>query len=283
MRGRMNDARSYVPSFGLGEPMTGGAVGQVVASRDERFPEGSWVSHYLGWRELALSNGGGLMRVDPAVAPISTALGVLGMPGLTAYVGLLDIGRLEGRRDGLRLGRRGRGRLGRRTDRQAQGLQGDRLRREPREGGLARGDRLRRGVRLSRGRGPRGLARRHRRVLRQRRRQDARGSARGSAAARSGRRVRRGLAVQRHGASAGAEEPVPRRDEAPAHARLHRLGPRRPDTRRSSPRLVPWLREGSVRYRETVVDGIENAPAAFIGLLAGENIGKMLVRVGGEP
>ena len=47
--------------------------------------------------------------------------------------------------------------------------------------------------------------------------------------------------------------------------------------------MVPWLREGSVRYRETIVDGIENAPAAFIGLLAGENIGKMLVRVGGEP
>ena len=59
MRGRMNDVKSYVPPFALGEPMTGGAVGQVIASRNERFAEGAWVVHDLGWREVALSDGRG--------------------------------------------------------------------------------------------------------------------------------------------------------------------------------------------------------------------------------
>ena len=95
MRGRMNDTKSYVPPFALDEPLTGGAVGQVVTSRNGHVEEGSWVTHSLGWRELALSDGGGLVGFDPAVAPVSTALGVLGMPGLTAYVGLLDVGRPE--------------------------------------------------------------------------------------------------------------------------------------------------------------------------------------------
>ena len=92
MRGRMNDAKSYVPPFVLGEPLRGGAVGQVVASHDDRWPEGSWVVHDLGWREAAVLDGRGVRAVDPALAPVSTSLGVLGMTGLTAYVGIVDIG-----------------------------------------------------------------------------------------------------------------------------------------------------------------------------------------------
>ncbi|MBM2823677.1 MAG: Oxidoreductase, zinc-binding protein, partial [Thermoleophilia bacterium] len=92
MRPRMNDVRSYVAPFTLGEAMTGGAVGQVVASRNATHPEGSWVVHGLGWREWALSDGSGLRRIDPSVAPVSTSLGVLGMPGLTAYYGLFELG-----------------------------------------------------------------------------------------------------------------------------------------------------------------------------------------------
>ena len=87
MRGRMNDRKSYVPPFELGEPLDGGAVGQIVASRNDGWAEGDWVVHDLGWRETALSSGKRLRGFDPAVAPPSTALGVLGMPGLTAYVG----------------------------------------------------------------------------------------------------------------------------------------------------------------------------------------------------
>jgi NADPH-dependent curcumin reductase CurA len=92
MRGRMNDVKSYVPPFQLGEPLYGGAVGEVVASRNDRYAEGDWVTHQLGWRELALSDGRGMLRVDPALAPPQAYLGVLGGTGLTAYVGLLDIG-----------------------------------------------------------------------------------------------------------------------------------------------------------------------------------------------
>ena len=72
MRPRMNDVKSYLPPFQVGEVMSGGAVGQVVASRNERVPEGSWVTNWLGWRELALSDGRGLMPVDPSIAPVST-------------------------------------------------------------------------------------------------------------------------------------------------------------------------------------------------------------------
>ena len=93
MRGRMNDAKSYTPPFQLGQALTGGAVGQVVASRNDRLAEGTWVVHDLGWRELALSDGKHLRPFDPSLAPVSTTLGVLGMPGLTAYFGLLELGR----------------------------------------------------------------------------------------------------------------------------------------------------------------------------------------------
>ncbi len=95
MRGRMNDTRSYIPPFALGEPMTGDAVGEVVTSRNPDWPVGTWVLHMLGWREMSLSDGAGLIRIDPELAPVSTALGVLGMPGQTAFVGLLDVGRIR--------------------------------------------------------------------------------------------------------------------------------------------------------------------------------------------
>src|SRR6478672_12567325 len=93
MRARMNAVESYAPSYPVGEVMWGGAVGQVVASGNDRFAEGTWVSHNLGWRELALSDGRGLLPFDPALAPVSAALGVLGLTGFTAYYGLLEIGR----------------------------------------------------------------------------------------------------------------------------------------------------------------------------------------------
>ncbi|MFC5720104.1 NADP-dependent oxidoreductase [Streptomyces gamaensis] len=91
MRGRMNDAASYVPAYQLDRPMEGGAVGEVVASRSEAFAVGDHVLHGLGWREYALVDAGAAAKVDPELAPLSTYLGVLGMPGLTAYAGLLRV------------------------------------------------------------------------------------------------------------------------------------------------------------------------------------------------
>jgi NADPH:quinone reductase len=92
MRGRMNDRQSYAPPVKLGEVMVGGAVGTVLDSRHPGFPRGTVVEGPFGWQQVAVSNGEGVRVIDPAVAPISTALGVLGMPGFTAYFGLLDVG-----------------------------------------------------------------------------------------------------------------------------------------------------------------------------------------------
>jgi NADPH-dependent curcumin reductase CurA len=92
MRGRMSDAKSYAKPAEIGEPMVGGTVGDIVSSRHPGFTTGDIVLGYGGWQEYAVSNGKGLRKLDPATAPVSTALGVLGMPGMTAYMGLLEIG-----------------------------------------------------------------------------------------------------------------------------------------------------------------------------------------------
>ncbi|MFB7907498.1 NADP-dependent oxidoreductase [Kitasatospora sp. NPDC056076] len=95
MRGRMNDTKSYVPPFQLGQAMDGGAVGYVVASEAEGFAPGDAVLHGLGWREYATLDAKRAVKVDPAAGPLSAYLGVLGMPGLTAYAGLLAVGALK--------------------------------------------------------------------------------------------------------------------------------------------------------------------------------------------
>jgi len=91
MRGRMSDAESYARPLAIGEVMPAGAVGRVLESADPRFAIGGIVQGMLGWQEYAVVNGGDLRAIDESRAPIQTALGVLGMPGLTAYFGLLDV------------------------------------------------------------------------------------------------------------------------------------------------------------------------------------------------
>jgi NADPH-dependent curcumin reductase len=92
MRGRMSTAKSYAEPLEIGDVMAGGTVSKVVASNHTAFQRGEIVVGYTGWQEYALSDGSGLRKVDPALAPVSTALGILGMPGMTAYTGLLNIG-----------------------------------------------------------------------------------------------------------------------------------------------------------------------------------------------
>ncbi|MHC0434125.1 NADP-dependent oxidoreductase [Streptomyces sp. O3] len=91
MRGRMNDVKSYVPPFQLDQPMDGGAVGEVIASNAEGFAVGDHVLHGLGWRDYADVPAQHAKKVDASLAPLSAYLGVLGMPGLTAYAGLLEV------------------------------------------------------------------------------------------------------------------------------------------------------------------------------------------------
>ncbi|MGL1095173.1 NADP-dependent oxidoreductase [Vibrio vulnificus] len=92
MRGRMSDAKSYAEPVGIDEVMVGGTVCQVEASNHAEFEVGEWVLAYTGWQDYALSDGEGLIKLGKQPSHPSYALGVMGMPGFTAYMGLLDIG-----------------------------------------------------------------------------------------------------------------------------------------------------------------------------------------------
>ncbi|MFY9876405.1 MAG: NADP-dependent oxidoreductase, partial [Rhodomicrobium sp.] len=92
MRGRISDAKSYAPPFAIGEPLGGQTVSEVIASNNPEFAVGDMALAFGGWQDYSVSSGGDLQKLDPGAAPVSTALGVLGMPGMTAYTGLKNIG-----------------------------------------------------------------------------------------------------------------------------------------------------------------------------------------------
>jgi hypothetical protein len=283
MRPRMNDVRSYVAPFTLGEPMTGGAVGRVVASRHESLAEGDWVVHGLGWREWALSDGSGVRVVDPGIAPVSTALGVLGMPGFTAYHGLFEIGKPQPGEVVFVSGAAGAvgsaaGQMAKIAGCRVIGSAGSPekigwlrelgfdeafdYREEPVRMALARvapdgidvyfdnvgGDHLEAAI---------GSLRTHGRI-----------AACGS--------------ISRYNDVEPA--PGPRNMFMVVTKRLLLQGYIISDHYGRFPEFLAaaseWVRARKLQYRETVIDGIENAPGAFVGLLRGENIGKMLVKVG---
>ena len=93
LRGRMNDAKSYIPPFELYKPIMSGIIAEVVDSKNPAFIKGDFVSGMLEWKEFQKSNGEGLLKVDASKAPLSSYLGVLGMTGLTAFLGLTEIGK----------------------------------------------------------------------------------------------------------------------------------------------------------------------------------------------
>ena len=91
MRGRISGMKSYAAPTEIGGLMVGGGVAEVLESKNPQFAIGDIVDIYMGWQEYAISDGKGMRKLDPSIAPVSTALGVLGMPGMTAYFGLLDV------------------------------------------------------------------------------------------------------------------------------------------------------------------------------------------------
>src|SRR5699024_7480430 len=91
MRVRMNDIKSYIPTYELNEVLSGGIVAEVVESKSTNFAQGDIVTGNLDWAKYSIAKETDIREIDPNVAPISTHLGVLGMPGLTAYFGLLNI------------------------------------------------------------------------------------------------------------------------------------------------------------------------------------------------
>jgi hypothetical protein len=95
MRGRMNEGKSYVPQFEIGKPLEGAAVGRVIDSQDEKLPVGIYVLSMYGWREAFVASASNLRVIDTTFAPPSAYLGILGVTGLTAWVGLFSIAKLK--------------------------------------------------------------------------------------------------------------------------------------------------------------------------------------------
>ena len=283
MRPRMNDVRSYVAPYTLGEAMTGGAVGRIAVSRHPSFAEGQWVLHSLGWREWALSDGAAVRRIDPAVAPVSTALGVLGMPGFTAYHGLFEIGRPAHGETVFVSGAAGAvgsaaGQMAKIAGCRVIGSAGSAKKLAwLRELGFdAVFDYRARPVRDSLAEAaPDGIDVYFDNVG---------GDHLEAAIGRMrtyGRIVACGSISRYNDSEAGS---APRNLFMVVTKRLRMQGYIISDHYDRFPEFAEqareWVRSGRLRYRETVIDGIENAPRAFLGLFRGESIGKMLVRVG---
>jgi NADPH-dependent curcumin reductase CurA len=283
MRPRMNDVRSYVAPFTLGEAMTGGAVGRVAVSRSPRYAEGDWVLHQLGWREWALSDGSALRRLDAAAAPLSTALGILGMPGFTAWYGLFELG-MPSEGDTIFVsGAAGAvgsavGQMARIAGCRVIGSAGSEEKLEwLRELGFD-------AVFNYRDKSPRSalaeLAPDGIDIYFDNVGGDHLEAAIGAAKT-YGRIVACGSIARYNDAEPA---PGPRNMFMVVTKRLRIQGFIISDHFERFGEFArqagEWLGEGRLHYRETVVEGIENAPKAFLGLLRGENIGKMLVKVG---
>ena len=283
MRPRMNDVRSYVAPFTLGEPMTGGAVGQVVSSRHELLSEGDWVLHGLGWREWALSEGSRVTKIDPKLAPVSTALGVLGMPGFTAWYGLFEIGTPKPDETVFVSGAAGAvgsaaGQMAKIAGCRVVGSAGspEKVAWLEELGFDAAFDYRQQPVRAAlREAAPDGID-----VYFDNVGGDHLEAAIG-ALHNYGRVVACG-SISRYNDVEPA--PGPRNMFMVVTKRLRLQGyiindhySRFPDFLEAA---TGWVRDGRLRYRETVIEGIENAPNAFVGLHPGENVGKMLVKVG---
>ena len=285
MRGRMVDRVSYSPPFQIGETLTGGAVGQVVASNNPGFKAGDFVSNFSGWREWFVSSGGDLQKVDPSIVPIQTYLGTFGMPGLTAYAGLLRVGELkEGERVFVSAASGAVGavvcQIAKNKGCYVVGSAGsdakcDWLVKEARVDKAINyktcGD-LDSAVRAA---FPQGIDVYFENV----------GGAHLVAALSNMRPNGRipvcGMIEQYNATSL---PPGPGNIIAVIPLRLtikgfivSDYGDMMPDFMRD---MGAWAKAGKLKWAETIVDGIGNAPKAFIGLFKGDNMGKMLVRVG---
>lgn len=291
MRGRINPVKSYVPYVEIGETMVGGAVSQVLVSNIEKFAPGDLVFGYTGWQTHAISDGKGLRKLDPAAAPITTALGILGMPGHTAYVGLLDIGRPKPGETVVVSA--------------ASGAVGSAV------GQIAR-------IKECRVVGIAGAAEKCRYVVDELGFHGCVSHLDPDLPARLAEACPGGIDVYYENVggkvldaafellNVGARVPV-----CGMISRYNDTGPPPgPDTLPRAMRAIltkrltiqgfiifdhqhrwddfqadmaAWIRDGRVKYREDIVDGLENAPAAFRGLLEGRNFGKLIVRVGDDP
>jgi len=285
MRGRMVDRASYVPPFQVGEPLSGGAVGKVMAvNGNTQFREGDYVLNFSGWREWFVTSGKDLQKVDPGLAPVQAYLGAFGMPGLTAYGGLLRAGHLnEGERVFVSAASGAVGavvcQIAKNKGCFVVGSAGsdEKCAWLEQEAGIDKAINYRTAGDLS--------------------------AALKKAMAEGidvyfenvgGEHLNAALANMRlNGRIAVCGMISQYNDTAPppGPANIVMVIPQRltikgflvtdyidmmPDFMRD---MAMWTKAGKMKSRETIVDGIENAPEAFIGLFKGENFGKMLVRL----
>ena len=293
MRGRMDDVKSYADPVAIGGIMEGGAVGEVMASEHPGFGPGDIVTGQFGWTSHALSDGEGVRKIDPTVAPISTALGVLGMPGITSWVGLNDI--LAAQTGETIVVSAASGAVG--------GMVGQLAR--------AKGMRV-----IGVAGGPEKCAFAQAElgydICLDHRAHDAQSLAAALKDAApdgvdcyfenvggktleavltrmntGGRIAVCGMIAWYSGQGINEAQPLPAvwRNILTRRLRVqgfiifdhfHRMG----DFQRE---VGPLVGNGTIKVKESVADGLENAPEAFMALLRGGNFGKQLVRVGGDP
>jgi len=292
MRGRMDDSRSYAKPVAIGDVMQGGTIGQVMESRHPGFAEGDFVLGMFGWQSHAVSDGTGVRKLDPAVAPLSTWVGVMGMPGLTAYVGLLDIGEPKEGETVVVSAASGAvgsvvGQLARIKGARAVGVAGpdDKCRYVVEELGFDacvshRSATLRDDLKAA---CPKGVDVYFENV----------GGPTLDAALSLmnpfGRIPVCGMiSMYNTGPVGGDADRLPALMRRILTDRLKIQGFIVSDRAAGRQKAFieevgAYVRDGRIKYRETIAEGLENAPRAFIGLLRGENFGKQLVRVSPDP
>jgi NADPH-dependent curcumin reductase CurA len=286
MRGRISAARSYAKPVEIGGVMEGRVVGQVARSRDPAFREGDYVVGGFGWQLYSAVPGKSLLKLDPAEAPLSTALGVLGMPGLTAYVGLNEIGRPQKGETVVVSAASGAvgavaGQLAKQAGARAVGIAGgaDKCRCVETEFGFDAAIDHRTadlGAALDRA-CPNGI--------------DVYFENVGGAVQQAvfprlndfGRMIMCGMVAEYNDVD---PRPGPNLISA-VRKRLKIQGFIVSDQwqRWGEYRAMaaPLVKSGALKYREDIVDGLDRAPEAFIGLLQGRNFGKLLIRLGADP
>jgi NADPH-dependent curcumin reductase CurA len=287
MRGRMSDGPSYAQPVPVGGVMEAGTVSEVIASNNPGFAKGDIVLSRAGWQTHALSDGRGLSKVDPKLAPISTAIGVLGMPGMTAYTGLLDIGKPQAGETVVVAAASGAvgsavGQIARIKGARAVGIAGGKDKCDFVKNELGFEDCL-----------------------------DHRDP---DLAAKLKEACPKGIDVYFENVGGAVFEAVFPLLNTFARVPVCGLIAHYNDTESKPPKwaaammrailtkrltfrgfivgdfaarrgdflqdMSSWVREGKVKYKEFVTDGLESAPEAFMGLLKGANFGKQLVRVG---
>lgn len=283
LRGRVTGVRTYIGGFAPGDLIEAGGVGRVVESRSPDFTSGDWVEGMLGWQRYAALPAKMSRKLDPAQAPVETALGVLGMPGLTAYFGLLELGTPKPGETLVVSGAAGAvgclvGQIGRIRGCRVVGIAGG-----PEKARWLRED-LRFDAAIDYKRGdldpalaaacPQGVDVYFDNVG---------GAISDAIIPRINLFARIVICGQISQYNLTQPESGPRHWSTllVRQARAEGFIVTRFFDRAAEGigQLAAWLRSGELRWRETVVDGFENTPGAFVAMLTGGNIGKMLVRI----